>query len=128
MMKYLYLSSIDSLDYHPHNNYSDFTVELPQTLYGLYDCALGAISYTSDDDEPLYIYCDIIETSYINNAQSPILRIVDSPGEVNNLYYVTTTVPDVHRVRIKIRTVDGASPSSDLGVVRCTLLLEPIKD
>lgn len=126
-MKYLYLSSIDSKLDHPSNTGSDFTVELRQTLAGIYGCALGEISYSSSSEE-LYVYCDLIEVNQILDTSLPILRIVKGSGELHNLYFIRTARSDVQRVRITIRTREGAVPVSDLGDVRCTILLMPIND
>lgn len=127
-MKYIYLSSTDSKLDHPRNTSSDFTVELINTLSGNYSCALGEIAFSTGVTEALYVYCDLIEGNQISDTSLSILRIVDTPGELHNLYFIKTARSDVQRIRVTIRTKDGSTPAGDLGDVRCTLLLLPIKE
>ena len=45
-MEYMYISSTDSLHYHPANSTWDFTIELPRILSGCLHVALSDIKYT----------------------------------------------------------------------------------
>ena len=90
IMKYLYVSSDDSLDLNTSNNAYDFTVNLPKSITGDFVIALGEITYTSHEED-LYVFCDLCEDSYIKNTSLPILRSVTHIGEFTNLYFHSTT-------------------------------------
>lgn len=124
-MKYIYLCSTDSLEYHPTNTTWDFTMELPQTLYGHWQCALGEISYTSITEE-LVVFSDFCEASCINDRIMPVLRVVSQSGEIERLQFVPLNLINVQRIRIYVRDRNMNVPTHDVGPLRCTLLLKPI--
>ena len=124
-MKYLYLSSNDSLDYYPTNNPFDFTVNLPYSLSGQFVVALAEVHYTSHEEE-LFIFCDLCEDSYIKDNSLPILRTVSNIGEFSNLYFHTVTRKSIQRIRIYITNKNLDKPSYDIGPVRCLLILKEI--
>ena len=125
IMKHLFLCSTDSILYHPSNKSWDFTVELPHAIEGQWKCALGDISYNTTEN--LYVFCDLCEQSYIRGGTLPILRYVTQPKEFTNLYYFNVNLSHIKRVRIFIRNNNMEIPSDDIGPVRCTLILKPIK-
>ena len=82
--KYLFLSSTDSVNVHPSNNFSDFTVELhtPINLNNVlypnskWTVALTDISVRGDKSlaGTVIILCDLVECNYIKGETIPILR------------------------------------------------------
>ena len=86
-MKRAFLNSSDSLSLHPDNTSIDFTVELPRGIKAE-ECALSSIYYDESFTERLYVLCDICEHSSAHDTTLPILRLVQDPGEVNNLQYI----------------------------------------
>ena len=123
-MKYLFLSSTDSLDLSPNNSTYDFTVTLPQTIMGEFKIALVEMHYTSHFED-LYVYCDIAEQSYVKDSSLPILRIVSQMGEFGNLYFFPVTRRAIQRIRVYITNKDFETPLQDAGPIRCTLVLQP---
>lgn len=124
-MTYLFLSSDDSLTYHPDNNSYDFTVELSRELKGAKRLALCELVFTPINED-LYVFCDVCDDSYALDRSLPLLRIVNASGEVSNLYFQDVTRSHVHRIRIYIRTKRLEIPSADIGTVRCTLVAETV--
>ena len=117
----MFLTSLDSSQYHPTNQTYNFTVELPQTLEGAFTCALLEFFSQSLNNEELYVYCDICESSLTRDRMLPLIRIVPEVGEVNIPYFLKITRPIVQRIRIYIRDRDYKIPDYDIGPIRCTL-------
>ena len=126
MMKYLYLSSKNSLNIYPTNTSYDFTVELPNTIFGVYECALADITYSDTVQQDMYVYSDICEENVIDDKYLPILRVVSAPGEISNYYFVNASREAIQRVRVFIRDANFKVPSVSLGTVRVTLLLRRV--
>ena len=122
-MPYLFVSSTDSLEYHPNNVAHDFTVELLQEVRGPFRIALCEIMFTSVTED-LYIFCNIAGQSQVNDEMHPLLRIVSAPGEFSSLYFHKVSSPVFRRLRIYIRNADMKEPTVNIGKVRCTLLIE----
>ena len=125
-MKYVFVASTDSLDYHPSNVPHDFTVELPDTIIGKYSCVLLDF-YCLNITEELYVFCDICEQSYVKDHKLPLMRIITHTGEVTIPYYTPVTRRNIQRMRIYIRNKDLEAPALDIGPVRCTIGLLPLK-
>ena len=121
-MKYLYASSIDSLQLHPDNSGSDFTIDLPQAIEAN-ECALGGIFYQPHDEE-LFVLCDICEASTVRDTTLQILRLISKPGEMENLYFIPVTRKYIQRIRFRIVNGDLTEPTEALGTVTCVLLLK----
>ena len=124
-MTYVFLSSTDSLEYHPDNTSFDFTVELSHEIKGSHKVALCEIDF-EPTGEDLYIFCDVCDDSHVLDRSLPLLRITDSPGEFSNLYFHNITRSFVQRIRIYIRNQNLSTPSTSIGPVRCTLVVEAI--
>ena len=124
-MKYLFISSEDSLELNPTNSTYDFTITLPQTLRGDWEIALGDITYVSHFED-FYVFCDLCEYSYVKDKTLPILRKVEQMGEFENLYFHTVTRNVIQRIRIFVRNTKLETPSQDIGPIRCTLILKPM--
>lgn len=123
-MKYLFVSSDDSLEYHPTNSTYDFTITLPQTIHGDWEIALGDITYVSHFED-LYVFCDLCEYSYVKDTSLPLLRLISGIGEFENLYFHTVTRNVIQRIRIFITNKNLETPSQDIGPVRLTLVMKP---
>ena len=122
-MKYLFLSSKDSLRDYPNNKWYDFTVDLPSELIleGDWECAL--MDGIPRVDRELVVFCDIAEQSYFSNGTASVLRCVfQSTNIFVNPYYIPINRNRTGHVRIHIRDlVTGREPSEyDLDLT-CTL-------
>ena len=74
---YFFLSSKDSLEYHPANNAFNFTTELCETvdLNGKeWELALCDFFSSNLVNEVLYIYCDLTDYNYISGTKANIIR------------------------------------------------------
>ena len=123
-MKYLFLNSEDSKDFHTNTN-TEFTIELPDAIEGKFVCALSEIKFENTPAEDLCVYCDIIEDSYINNSFLPLLRIVTESTKFHNLYYFRVKQARIPRIKISIKTRAGATPTLT-GNTTCTLALKHV--
>ena len=124
-MKHIFISSLDSLEYSPDNTTYDFTVTLPEPIIGRYKVALTEISYPTHFED-LYIFCDIVEQSYLQDKSLPLLRIVTGMGELNHLYYFNVTRQVIQRLRVYILDKNLEKPFEDCGPIRMTLVFETI--
>lgn len=120
---YVHLSSEDSLEMYPRNNSFDFIVELPEPLDKEYSVAL--VDFNANVTEDLYVFCDIIESSYCRDQNLPLLRIVSTAGEVNRVQLYKSSRSSIQRIKIYIRDKDLKVPTNSIGPVRCSLLFIP---
>ena len=121
-MKYLFISSEDSLKYNPTNSTYEFTVTLPQTIHGDWEIALSEIEYASHFED-MYVFCDLCESSYVKDKTLPLLRVVSKMGVFQNLYFYSVTRKVIQRIRVFIRNKDLETPSQSVGPIRLTLVM-----
>ena len=111
---FLYTSSLDSLSFHPQNNPSNFTVELPEILN--FNCtwvvALTDIYIRDDIQNPISIYCGICEQSIQSGELKPILKVI-YPGciQFSNLHYIPIKTSFISRLSFSIK---GGSSGKDV--------------
>lgn len=122
-MEYMYISSTDSLNYHPANSTWDFTIELPRILSGCLHVALSDIKYTASVGG-LIVCSDICKESYIKDGHMPILRRVSEPGEIDRLQFVPITRTQVQRFRIYVFDNKLEVPADDIEQLQCTLIFK----
>ena len=118
--RYLFLSSTDSTDLFPDNTSTQFTVELPSFIMGVTSIALMEF-HCSNYNEPLFVFCDTVKSSHVKSTLLPVLRIVNSLGEVGNDYSIPSTRSDVIRLKFKIMNLNLEFPSYTLETVRLVL-------
>ena len=119
-MQHLFISSGDSIHLFPDNSGSKFTVELPTFIEGVKYVAL--LEFHCDAFfEPLFLFCDIVKSSYAVNSMLPILRVVNTVGEVGNVMPMQTTRDDIIRITFTITDLNLKAPTHDLGAVRLVL-------
>ena len=77
----LFVSSADSKSYFPQNCPSDFSIQLREIIHleGDWTCSLRAIKCVTTTDTDLYVFCDLLEESYVHDTKLPILQYV--PGK-----------------------------------------------
>ena len=77
----MFISSCDSLQFFPDNKPNDFTIRLPDELHleGEWTCTLRNLKCVTTLDTDLYVFCDVVEESYVRNRKLPILQYI--PGE-----------------------------------------------
>ena len=126
MSLFLNLSSRDSLALQPENTWHDFTVELPRSIEGKFQCALMEFACASSMLEELYVFSDICTPEFVADSVQPLLRIVTEEGEVSHPYFKAVSRQVIQRVRIFIRNRNLNVPIQSVGSVRVTLSLETI--
>ena len=123
-MEILYISSSDFKDLYPNNKPNAFTFELQEPLKCDADfvCGLTEINYTSQNNEFIYIYCDIISYSVIGDKKLPILRITNESQVFTNPYFISLKQYFIKRINIKI--FDKSGGLADLtGDTMCVLVI-----
>lgn len=121
---YLHLSSTDSINIHPENNYSDFTVELSESLDKRFKICLTEF-HCETLHEHLFVFCDVIESSFLQNKDLPLLRIVRKVGEFQHLQFHYSSRRSIHRIRIFLTNEKLEVPLQNTGKITCTLMLVP---
>ena len=130
MEHYLFLSSRDSMDQHPSNASTDFTVELPKAYHfqGDWEIALKELECRVAEDL-IYVLSDITAESYVNGTLAPVLRSVrrekkrDALFTFTDPYYLPVRPDQLSRVRMFIRGRTLQPIKTDTTVVYCTLHL-----
>lgn len=121
---YIHASSTDSLDLHPNNTSADFTIELPEVLK--FRFKVGLVEFFSEYfNEPILVFSDFIESSYVASEEHALLRIVKSPGEFKHIQFHKGSRQSIKRIRIYLTNQNLEVPSTSLGRVTCSLLLIP---
>ena len=130
---YLYLSSVDSLQHFPNNSLSDFTIHLP-TEYrfdGTWTCALRAIKCETTISKDLYVFCDIVEDSYVRDRKMPILQYIPGEKGIISKDYDSSVCPALTRtslntLRVYIRDYKMNEPALIGESTTCTLHLQKV--
>ena len=124
-MEFLYLSSQDSSMEHPSNTWYDFIVDLPRRLNLLqtWGCALLELDCYPQLETDIFVYCDILNYSYIDNSLAPVLRkITRIPSVFTFPYFVSIKNNLIERIGIYIRAVHtGEKPLETVNKTVCTL-------
>ena len=129
---YLFLSSNDSLDYYTGNNPASFTVRLPESanLEGNWACALRDFQCHPQTSSDLYVFCDVIQDSYVRDRKLPILQHIprqENGGSVVQNYDTSicfrVTRPNLNSVSIYIKDATMKTPSFKAEPTTCTLHL-----
>ena len=123
---YFFLSSIDSLNFHPNNKAYNFTVEITERT-SLCDFHASTVS-----NETLYLFSDIVDYSYVRNSMEGILRLLPQSNWnkyqlFNNVYYLPLKNQSFSRIGIYIKNKNLHFASSLTGVVELTLHLRKKK-
>ena len=103
---FLYVNSKDSLSFHPENNPSDFTVELPEIINfnSCWVICLTEIYIRDDLTYPINIFCDICEQSIQDGELKSILKVIYPDCiQFSNLHYIPIKVSSVSRIRFSIK-------------------------
>ena len=132
---YLFLASEDSSEYFPNNKGYDFTIELPRILEleGKWECALINFSTDkkSEDLSDMYVFCDIVQESYVRNSNLPILTVVryvtkrkfEHNLTVDHVLYHKISRSNISSLRIYITDSDLNNVSLLTGTSKCILHL-----
>lgn len=125
---YVTISPRDSVLTHVKNTVYEFTSELPKEIEldgtwvcGMVECDLDPTPKT------LYVYSDIIQNSIVSGHMKPILKILTEKNQFNQVLYFPITRNRLHRIRIFIRTKDGATPNSNISDCYMVLHFKRIK-
>ena len=128
---YLFLSSKDSLSFHPNNKGHSFIVELPErvNLDGDWEIALCDFYHNSEVNEILHVFCDLCDYNYIGNSLEPIIRTIypnnsSSDFQFSSNYYISVKNKSLNRIKVYIRDVNFSLPSSITGDIHLTLHLK----
>ena len=127
---YFFLSSADSLSFHPNNKAYNFTVEVPEraNLVGEWEVGICDFYASTVINETLYLFSDIVDYSYVRNSMQGILRLLPQSNSnkyqlFNNVYYLPIKNKKFSRIRIYIKNKNLHFASSLTGVVELTLHL-----
>ena len=78
-MTYYYLNWRDSVHLNSQNKPNNFIINLPKpvSLEGCWEVALTEHRIKTSSKDPIYVFSDICEDSYVFGALSPVLRRLD---------------------------------------------------
>ena len=131
---YFFLSSIDSLNFHPNNKAYNFTVEIAErtTLSGDWEVGICDFHASTVTNKTLYLFSDIVDYSYVRNSMEGILRLLPQSNSnkyqlFNNVYYLPLKNQSFSRIGIYIKNKNLHFASSLTGVVELTLYLRKKK-
>lgn len=129
----MYLTNTDSIDKHPENTPSDFTVELSRPIFldGDWECALREVRFLGDVGEKyIYVCADLCEDSFVCDTVYPVLRKVSRPFKkktITSIYanplYVAVKRDLLQSIRIFIRGERLKTTHFESGSLECTLHL-----
>ena len=127
---YFFLSSIDSLNFHPNNKAYNFTVEVPERANLIGDWEVGICDFhaTTVTNETLYLFSDIVDYSYVRNSMQGIIRLLPQSNSnkyqlFNEIYYFPVKNKNFSRIGIYIKNKNLHFATSLTGVVELTLHL-----
>ena len=127
---YFFLSSKDSLKYHPNNKAYNFTVEVPErtSLSGKWEVGIGDFHTSSVVNETLYLFSDIVDYSYVRNSMQGILRPLPQSNSnkfqlFNEIYYFPIKNKNFSRIQIYIKNRNLQFAKSLTGTVELTMHL-----
>ena len=128
---YLFISSADSMIYHPDNKPHSFVVELGErlNLTGRWMVALSDLNLNVASTETLYIFCDICDISYFQNSMKPILRMIyptETSKSINfsKRCYIPVAQKNFTRLQIYIRDKSMNVPGIMTEDIQLTLHLK----
>ena len=132
---YFFLSSIDSLKFHPNNKAYNFTVEVPErtSLSGDWEVGICDFHASTVTNETLYLFTDIVDYSYVRNSMQGILRLLPQTNSnkyqlFNKIYYLPVKNLNFSRIQIYIKNKNLQFASSLTGMVELTLHLRKKKN
>ena len=106
---YIFLSSKDSLRFHPDNKGYNFTVELPERveLRGNWKVALCDIFFNEKISDTLMVCSDICDYSFVRDSLEPILRMVMPNNKRSQIFsdrfYLGVRQSNLGRIKIYIK-------------------------
>ena len=107
---FIFLSSEDSLSYHPDNTPSNFIIELKESLQIIGEWEVGICDFFCSEtiSEKCYIFSYIVDYSYVRNSLEPILRtLMPSNASSSNffpiIFYFPIKVNSLNRIRVSIK-------------------------
>ena len=127
---YIFLTSRDSLRYHPDNRGYDFTVELPERveLKGNWKVALCDIFLNEKISNSLMVFSDICEYSFVRDSIEPILRILIPNNRKSHIfpdrYYMGVRQSNLGRIKIYIKDSSLNNAVALKGEIQLTLHLK----
>ena len=127
---YIFLSSKDSLRYHPDNKGYNFTVELPKRveLRGNWKVALCDIFLNEKISDTLMVYSDICDYSFVRDSLEPILRMVMPNNKRSQIFsyrfYLGVRQSNLGRIKIYIKDSSFKNVVALKGEIQLTLHLK----
>ena len=127
---YIFLSSKDSLRYHPANKGYNFTVELPERveLRGNWKVALCDIFLNEKISDTLMVYSDICDYSFVRDSLEPILRMVMPNNKRSQIFsdrfYLGVRQSNLGRIKIYIKDSSFKNAVALKGEIQLTLHLK----
>ena len=127
---YIFLSSKDSLRFHPDNKGYNFTVELPERveLRGNWKVALCDIFFNEKISDTLMVCSDICDDSFARDSLEPILRMVMPNNKRSQIFsdtfYLGVRQSNLGRIKIYIKDSSFNNAVALKGEVQLTLHLK----
>ena len=127
---YIFLSSKDSLRYHPDNKGYNFTVELPERveLRGNWKVALCDIFLNEKISDTLMVYSDICDYSFVRDSLEPILRMVMPNNKRSQIFsdrfYLGVRQSNLGRIKIYIKDSSFKNAVALKGEIQLTIHLK----
>ena len=103
----MFISSKDSLSFHPNNKGNNFTVELSErvNLDGDWEIGLCDFYHNLEVNKILYVFCDLCDYSYIGNSLEPIIRRIypnstSTDFQFSSNYYINVKNKAINRIKV----------------------------
>ena len=129
---FIFLKSTDSLNYYPFNAPQSFTVQLPETINlgdNVWFCTLRSLTCELTAPKALYVYCDLVEQSYVLDRKLPIIQYIPKykEGRVIESYDSSVrfkvTRSAVASITVYVKDDQFQNPSFTNEPLTCTLHL-----
>ncbi len=110
----MYISNRDSMDLHPSNTCTDFTVQLPKYLEldsGNWECGVVQCVLPTQPDGPIYVTADFVTPSLLGGQLHPVLCSTTSKRkEFQHVTRVPLNRQPLESLRIKVVNTLGVQP------------------
>ena len=113
---FIYASPEDSEALYPDNKFTDFVVELPETLYldGHWEIGLLEVVYNTNAQKEVHcpmgpsilFFCDICDESFVRGHRLPVLRKMEKPATFAPVIYKRVKACSTKRIRLYMTDYD----------------------
>ena len=134
---YIFLDINDLKPVKKNNILFEFTIPLANRLIldnGLWEMGLSEFCISNNEECPnMYICCDIIRNSYVNNTSLSVLRFIPKTGKsmyktFPNIYYFEILKPYIEILNMYIYMPEGVLESFEKIPLHCTVHIRKNED